>query len=234
MLLGTSSTQAIAPALYAKLPYDPVRDFAPVTLLGTATILMVVHPSVAAKSVAEFIALAKSRPGQMMYGSTGNGSVSHLTAEYFKSVAGVDLQHVPYKGDAPMTVDLVAGRVQVAFGTAVAFLPHVQSGKLNALAVTDAKPSPVVPQLPTVASGLPGFEALQWFGLVAPAGTPREVVARLSMEVQRVLAQRDVSERLHGLGIQIVGGTPEQFAAFIRSEGLKWGKLVRDSGAKVD
>jgi tripartite-type tricarboxylate transporter receptor subunit TctC len=185
--------------------------------------------------VAEFIALAKAKPGDLMFGSTGNGSVSHLTAEYFKSVAGVDLQHVPYKGDTPMTLDLVAGRVQVAFGTAVAFLPHVQAGKLNALAVTDARPSPVAPRLPTVAaSGLPGFEALQWFGLLAPAGTPREIVARLNAEVSKALQLPDVQERLQGLGMQIVGGTPESFGGFMRAESAKWGKIVRDSGAKVD
>jgi tripartite-type tricarboxylate transporter receptor subunit TctC len=235
LLLGTSSTHAIAPFLYSKPPYDAAKDFAPVTLLGTATILMVVHPSVPAKTVAEFIALAKAHPNQFMFGSTGNGSVSHLTAEYFKSQAGVQMQHVPYKGDSPMTLDLVAGRVQVAFGTAVAFLPYVQSGKLNALAVTDAKPSPVAPNLPTVAaSGLPGFEALQWFGLLAPAGTPKEVVARVNTEVGKVLQQPDVQEKLKGLGMQVMGAGPEQFGAFIRSEGAKWGKIVRDSGAKVD
>jgi tripartite-type tricarboxylate transporter receptor subunit TctC len=235
LLLGTSSTHAIAPSLYPRLAYDPVRDFAPVTLLGTATILMVVHPSVPAKNVAEFVALAKARPGQLMFGSTGNGSVSHLTAEYFKSAAGIDLQHVPYKGDSPMTLDLVAGRVQVAFGTAVAFLPHVQSGKLNALAITDAKPSPVAPRLPTVASsGLPGFEALQWFGLYAPAGTPREIVARLNAEAGKALQLPDVQEKLQGLGMQISGGSPGAFGAFMRAESAKWGKIVRDSGAKVD
>jgi tripartite-type tricarboxylate transporter receptor subunit TctC len=235
ILMATSSTHAIAASLYPKLPYDPVRDFAPITLIGTATILMVVHPSVPAKNVAEFIAYAKSKPGQVMMGSTGNGSVSHLTGEYFKSVAGVDLQHVPYKGDSPMTVDLVAGRVQVAFGTAVAFLPYVQSGKLHALAVTDAKPSPVAPKLPTVAaSGLPGFEALQWFGLLAPAGTPREVVARLNTEIQKVLQMHDVQEKLQSLGIQVTAGGPDQFAGFIRSETVKWGKIVKESGAKVD
>ena len=234
-LLGTSSTHAIAPALYPKLAYDPVKDFAPVSLLGTATILMVVHPSVPAKSVAEFVALAKAKPGAMMFGSTGNGSVSHLTAEYFKSLAGIDMQHVPYKGDTPMTLDLVAGRVQVAFGTAVAFLPQVQGGKLNALAVTDAKPSPVAPQLPTVAaSGLPGFEALQWFGMLAPAGTPREIVARVNAEIGKALQQPDVQEKLKGLGMQIVGGPPEQFGSFMRAEAGKWAKIVKDSGAKVD
>jgi tripartite-type tricarboxylate transporter receptor subunit TctC len=234
-LMGTSSTHAIAPNLYAKIPYDAARDFAPVTLLGTATIMMVVHPSVPAKAVAEFIALAKAKPGQLMFGSTGNGSVSHLTAEYFKSLAGIDMQHVPYKGDTPMTLDLVGGRVHVAFGTAVAFLPHVQAGKLNALAVTDAKPSPIAPQLPTVAaSGLPGFEALQWFGVLAPAGTPREIVTRMHDEVAKALQQAEVQERLQGLGMQIVAGGPDQFGSFMRSETAKWARIVRESGAKVD
>ncbi|MBL8288100.1 MAG: tripartite tricarboxylate transporter substrate binding protein [Rubrivivax sp.] len=235
VLMGTSSTHAIAPGLYPKLPYDPVRDFTPVILLGTATILMVVHPSVPAKNVGEFLAYARSRPGQVMYGSTGNGSVSHLTAEYFRSLAGLEIQHVPYKGDTPMTLDLVAGRVHLAFGTAVAFLPHVQAGKLNALAVTDARPSPVAPQLPTVAaSGLAGFEALQWFGLFAPAGTPGEVVTRLNAEVSKALQMPDVQERLKGLGMQIAGGGPAPFGAFLQAESAKWGKIIRDSGAKVD
>lgn len=234
-LMGTSSTHAIAPSLYSKLAYDPARDFAPVSLIGTATILLVVHPSVPAKSVRELVELAKARPGQLSFGSTGNGSVSHLTAELFKSMAGVDIQHVPYKGDSPMTLDLIAGRIQLAFGTAVAFLPYVREGKLNALAVTDARPSPVAPQLPTVASsGLPGFEALQWFGLLAPAGTPRDAVARLNAETAKVLQQPDVRERLQALGIGIAGGAPEQFGSFIASESAKWGKIVRDSGAKVD
>jgi tripartite-type tricarboxylate transporter receptor subunit TctC len=235
LLMGTSSTHAIASSLYSRLAYDPVRDFAPVNLIGTATILMVVHPSVPAKSVAEFIALAKAKPGQLMFGSTGNGSVSHLTAELFKSMAGVDIRHVPYKGDSPLALDLVAGRVQVAFGTAVAFLPYVRNGQLRALAVTDAKPSRVVPNLPTIASsGLPGFEALQWFGLLAPAGTPREIVARLNAETGKVLQMPDVQQKMQGLGIQVINGGPDQFAAFIKSESAKWGKIVRDSGAKVD
>jgi tripartite-type tricarboxylate transporter receptor subunit TctC len=235
LLLGTSSTQAIAPHLYARPPYDATRDFAPVTLIGTATILMVVHPSVPVNTVGEFIALARAHPNQFMFGSTGNGSVSHLTAEYFKSQAGVQMQHVPYKGDAPMTLDLVAGRVQVAFGTAVAFLPYVQSGKLHALAVTDAKPSPVVPNVPTVASsGLPNFEALQWFGLLAPTGTPKDVIARVNAEVGKALQQPDVQDKLKALGMQVMGAGPDAFGAFMRAEDVKWGKIVRDSGAKVD
>jgi tripartite-type tricarboxylate transporter receptor subunit TctC len=235
MLLGTSSTHAIASSLYSKLPYDSARDFAPVTLLGTATIMLVTHPSVPAKSVRELIALAKAKPGELTFASSGNGSVSHLTGEYFDSLAGVKMQHIPYKGDTPMTVDLVAGRVSMAFGTAVAFLPYVQNHKLNALAVTSAKPSPIAPTLPTVAdSGLPGFEALQWFGVLMPAGTPKEIVTKLQGEIARILRMPDVRERLQSLGIEVVGSSPDEFAAFMRSETAKWGKIVKDSGAKID
>ncbi len=171
LLIGTSSTHAIAPALYERLPYNSIKDFSPVALVGTATILLVTHPSLPVSSVTELIALAKSKPDALSFGSTGNGSVSHLTAEYFKATAGIAIQHIPYKGDAPMTIDLVSGRISLAFGTAVAFLPYVQSGKLKALAVTSAQASPIAPTLPTVsASGLNGFEALQWFGVFAPTG----------------------------------------------------------------
>ena len=235
MLIGTSSTHAIAAGLYGtKLPYDQVKDFAPVTLLGSATILLVLHPSVAAKSVPELIALAKAKPGTLNFASSGNGGVSHLTGEYFKSLAGIDMQHVPYKGDTPMITDLVAGRVSLAFGTAVAFLPYVQKGTLHALAVTNAKPSPVAPNLPTVAQTLPGFEALQWFGLLMPAGTPPEIVAKLNAETVKILHLPEVRERFQAMGLEIVGNTPEQFAAFMRAETAKWGKIVKDSGAKID
>jgi tripartite-type tricarboxylate transporter receptor subunit TctC len=235
MLIGTSSTHAIAAGLYgAKLPYDQVRDFAPVTLLGSATILLVVHPSVAAKTVPELIALAKAKPGSLNFASSGNGGVSHLTGEYFKSLAGIDMQHVPYKGDTPMITDLVAGRVSLAFGTAVAFLPYVQKGTLHALAVTNAKPSPVAPGLPTVAQTLPGFEALQWFGLLMPAGTPAEIVARLNAETVKVLHLPEVRERFQAMGLEIAGNSPGEFAAFMRAETAKWGKIVKDSGAKID
>ncbi len=234
MLICTSSTHAIAGSLYGKLPYDPVKDFAPVTLLGSATILLVVHPSVAAKSVQDLIALARAKPGSLNFASSGNGGVSHLTGEYFKALAGIEMQHVPYKGDTPMITDLVAGRVSLAFGTAVAFLPYVQKGALNALAVTNAKPSPVAPSLPTVAQTLPGFEALQWFGLLMPAGTPPDIVAKLNAEVLRILKLPEVRERFQSMGIEIVGDSPEQFAGFMRAETAKWGKIVKDSGAKID
>ncbi len=235
MLIGTSSTHAIASGLYgSKLPYDQVKDFAPVTLLGSATILLVVHPSVAAKSVPELIALAKAKPNSLNFASSGNGGVSHLTGEYFKSLAGIQMQHVPYKGDTPMITDLVAGRVSLAFGTAVAFLPHVQKNALNALAVTNAKPSPVAPNLPTVAQTLPGFEALQWFGILMPAGTPPEIVSRLNGEIVKVLRVPEVRDRLTAMGIEIAGNAPAEFAAFMRDETTKWGRIVKESGAKID
>jgi tripartite-type tricarboxylate transporter receptor subunit TctC len=234
MLLGTSSTQAIAASLYAKLPYDPSRDFAPVSLIGTATILLVVNPAVPARSVRELIALAKTKPGRLTFASSGNGSVSHLTGAYFASQAGISLQHIPYKGDTPMITDLIGGQVSLAFGTAVAFLPQVQTGKLVALAVADAKPSPIAPGLPTIAETLPGFEALQWFGVLMPAGTPADVVAKLHAEIDRVLRMPGVRERLASVGIEVAQKSPAEFGAFIQSETAKWGKIVRDSGAKID
>ncbi|MBI3370609.1 MAG: tripartite tricarboxylate transporter substrate binding protein [Betaproteobacteria bacterium] len=235
LLIGTSSTHAIASGLYgSKLPYDQERDFAPVTLIGSATILLVVHPAIAAKTVPELIALAKAKPGTLNFASSGNGGVSHLTGEYFKSLAGIQMQHVPYKGDTPMIADLVAGRVSLAFGTAVAFLPHVQRSALNALAVTNAKPSPVAPNLPTVAQTLPGFEALQWFGILMPAGTPRDIVSRLNAEIVKILRLPEVRERLQSMGIEVAGNTPGEFAAFMRDETAKWGRIVKESGAKID
>ena len=165
LLIGTSSTHAIAPGVFSKLPYEPTRDFSPITLIGSATVMLVTNPSVPARSVAELIALAKSQPRLLTFASSGTGGVSHLIGEYFKSRADIELLHVPYKGDTPMIADLIGGQVSLAFGTAVAFLPHVQKGALHALAVTNAKPSAIAPGLPTIAdSGLPGFEALQWFG----------------------------------------------------------------------
>ena len=233
-LLGTSSTHAVAPALYPKLGYDPVKDFAPVVLVGTATILVATHPSLPARTVPELIAYAKANPGKIAYGSTGNGSISHLTAEYFKSATGVDMQHIPYKGDAPLINDLLAGRVQVAFGTAVSFLEHVKAGKLHALAVTDARPSPIAPNLPTVAAAVPNFEALQWFGFFAPRGVPRDVVTRVNADINKVLQMPEVAERFRQAGVAVAGGTPDVFAGFVRKDADKWAKIVKDSGAKVD
>ena len=235
ILVGTSSTHAIAPSLYSKLAYDPVRDFAPVTLIANATILLAVHPSVPAKNVRELIALAKRQPNALSFASSGNGGISHLVGEQFKSLAGIQVLHVPYKGDTPALIDLVSGQVSLMFGTAVSFLPYVKSGRLNALAVTNPKRSPIAPNVPTVAeSGLPGFEALQWFGIFAPAGTSKEIVARLNAEIVKILRLPDVRERLSSLGADVVGNTPEQFAEFQRADAAKWAKVVKQSGAKIE
>ena len=235
LLMGTSSTHAIAPSLYSKLPYDPVRDFSPVTLIASATILLAVHPSVPAKNTRELIALAKKQPNVLSFASSGSGGISHLVGEHFKSVAGVQMLHVPYKGDTPALIDLVSGQVHLMFGTAVSFLPYVKSVRLNALAVTNPKRSPIVPNAPTVSeSGLPGFEALQWFGIFVPAGTSRDVVTRLNAEIVKAVKLPDVRERLTGLGAEVVGSTPEQFAAFQKADTAKWAKVVKESGAKID
>ncbi|MEO8922423.1 MAG: tripartite tricarboxylate transporter substrate binding protein [Caldimonas sp.] len=235
MLLGTSSTHAIASSLYSKLPYSPSRDFVPVSLIGTATILLVVNPSVPARSVRELIGLAKAKPGQLTFASSGNGSVSHLTGAYFASQAGISIQHIPYKGDSPMITDLIGGQVSMAFGTAVAFLPQVRNGKLVALAVADARPSSIAPGVPTIAdAALPGFEALQWFGILMPAGTPADIVSKLHAEVDGILRMPDVRDRLGALGIEVATKSPAEFAAFMQAETTKWAKIVRDSGAKID
>ena len=235
LLIGTSSTHAIAPGLYPKLPYDPVRDFSPVTLIATATILLAVHPSIPAKTVKELIALARRQPGALSFASSGQGGISHLIGEQFKAAGGIQMLHVPYKGDTPALVDLVSGQVSLMFGTAVSFLPYVKAGRLNALAVTNPKRSPVVPNVPTVGeSGLPGFDALQWFGLYAPAGTPREIVARLNSEIGKILGMPDIRERFANLGADASGGSAEQFAAFQRAEVAKWTQIVKASGAKIE
>ncbi|HYC48121.1 MAG TPA: tripartite tricarboxylate transporter substrate binding protein [Burkholderiales bacterium] len=235
MIVGTSSTHAIAPSLYTKLAYDPVRDFAPVTLIANATILLAVHPSLPAKNVKELIGLARKQPNALSFASSGNGGISHLVGEHFKSLAGIQMLHVPYKGDTPALADLVGGQVHLMFGTAVSFLPHVKAGRLNALAVTNAKRSPIAPNAPTVAeSGLPGFEALQWFGVFVPAGTPREIIARLNGEIVKAVRLPDVRERMTSLGAEVVGSTPEQFAAFQKADMAKWAKVVKQSGAKIE
>ncbi len=235
ILVGTSSTHAIAQSLYAKLPYDSVKDFAPVTGLATSTIVLSTHPSVPAKSVRELIALAKAQPNALSFASSGSGGVSHLVAEMFKSQAGIQMLHVPYKGDTQALADLVGGQVSLEFGTALSFIPHIQAGKLKALAVTSLARSPVMSDVPTVAeSGLKGFEALQWYGLFAPAGTPREIVARINADTVKTLRTNDVKERLAKLASDVVANTPDEFAAFQKSEINKWAQVVKQSGAHID
>lgn len=235
MLIGTSSTHAIAPGVFSALPYEPTRDFAPVTLIGAATVMLVTNPSVPAKSVADLVALAKAKPELLTFASSGTGGVSHLIGEYFKSRAGIEMLHVPYKGDTPMIADLIGGQVSLAFGTAVAFLPHVQKGALNALAVTNATPSAIAPGLPTVAgSGLPGFEALQWFGVLMPAKTPKAIVERMNREIVAILNLPDVRNRFVSMGIDIAASSPEAFASFMANEAVKWRKIAKDAGVKVN
>ena len=235
LLIGTSSTHAIAPGVFSKLPYEPTRDFSPITLIGSATVMLVTNPSVPARSVAELIALAKSQPRLLTFASSGTGGVSHLIGEYFKSRADIELLHVPYKGDTPMIADLIGGQVSLAFGTAVAFLPHVQKGALHALAVTNAKPSAIAPGLPTIAdSGLPGFEALQWFGILMPANTPKAIVDRMNREIVAILGMPDIRDRFTSMGIDIAASSPEEFATFMASEAAKWQTIARDAKVTVN
>jgi tripartite-type tricarboxylate transporter receptor subunit TctC len=234
-LVGTSSTMAIAPWVYTKLPYNPTRDFTPVTLLGTADIIVVVHASVPIRNTAELLAYAKANPGKLTFASGGNGSISHLLGEYFKSMAKVDMLHVPYKGDAQMVTDMLGGQVNMAFGTAVAWLPHIKSGKVAAVAVTNPKRSTTLTDLPTLnESGVPGYEAVQWFGIAAPTGTPNEIVQRMYTEIKAILAMPDVQKRFTELGFDVVGNTPAEFAQFLRDENAKWKKIAEIAGTKLD
>lgn len=236
LLVGTSSTMAIAPHVYTKLPYSPTRDLAPVTLLGTADIMVVVNPAkVPSRNIRDLIAYAKANPRKLSFASGGNGSISHLLGDYFNSMGKVEMVHIPYKGDAQMVTDLIGGQVDIAFGTAVAFLPHLKSGKLVGIAVTNPRRSLSMPDLPTVSeSGVPGYEAVQWFGIVAPQGTPAPVVERLNTELRAVLAMPEVRSRFGELGFDVVGNTVDEFAGYVRSEDLKWKKIAETSGVKLD
>ena len=234
-MLGTVSSHAINPALNPKLPFDPVKDFTPLSLVASIPFAMIVHPSVPARSVQEFIALAKARPGQINYSSAGNGTSNHLAGELLKSMAGIDLVHVPYKGSAPALNDLVAGQVSLMFDLVLTAAPHIKSGAARGLAVTGAQRSPVLPGLPTVAeSGLPDYEVSAWFGIFAPAGLPQPVAQRLNAEFVKVMQQPDLKQRLAGLGADPLTSTPEQFSSYLRSEIDKWAKVVKASGMKLD
>ena len=234
-LMLATITNAIGASLYTKLNYDLVRDFAPITQLATTPHILVVHPSVPVKSVKEFIALARARPGQLTYSSSGSGSAAHLAGELFNSLTGVKSVHVPYKGGGPSMIALVGGEVSLCFATMPSAINYVKAGRLRGLAVTTAKRSPSTPELPTIAeTGIAGYEAGSWYGLSAPAGTPKEIIGRLHAETIKVLALPDVKERLFNAGFEVVVSTPEQFAEFTRTEILKWGKLVKAAGLRVD
>jgi tripartite-type tricarboxylate transporter receptor subunit TctC len=238
LLVATSTTLAINPWLYKKLSYDPAKDFAPVGLIGAVPLMVVVHPSVPARTLAELVALAKSKPEGLSYGSAGNGSPQHLGAEMFKFATGTAMTHVPYKGSALALTDLLGGQLQLMFTDIAPALQHVRSGKLRALAVTSKKRQPTFPDVPTVAeSRLPGtadFEAVAWQSIVAPAGTPAPVVERLSQEIAKVIAQPALRQKLENDGFEPGSSTPAQLAAYIRSESERWGQVIRASGATID
>jgi len=235
LLLGYIANLAIAPSLYAKLPFDPQKDYAPITQIATSPNVLTAHPSVPARNLQELIALAKAKPGAVNFASTGVASVGHLTGELLNNLAGVKMTHVPYKGGGQAIIDLVGGHVQVMFSGFSAAMPHIKSGKIRALAVTGATRSPALADVATIAEqGFPGVEATAWYGMLAPAGTPKAVITRLHGEVVKILKLPDVTQRLGGLGFEIAGSTPEQFGAYIRSETKKWEKVVKASGAKPD
>ena len=240
LLMGTVGTHAINLPLYTqgggKLPYDPIKDFTPITLVAAVPNVMVVPASLPVSSVKEFIALAKSKPGQLNMASSGNGTSIHLSGELFKSLTKTYMVHLPYRGSAPAIQDLIAGNTQVMFDNLPSALPHIRSGRLKALAVTSLERAPALPNVPTIeeAAELKGFDATSWFGLLAPAGTPREIVTKVHQDVVKVLSTPEMRERFIGQGAQPVGNTPEQFAAFIRSEIDKWTQVVKFSSAKID
>jgi tripartite-type tricarboxylate transporter receptor subunit TctC len=232
---GTISTHAINASLYKSLPYDPVKDFAPITLIARVPNMLVVNPDVPAKNVAELIALMKASPAKYTFASSGNGTSQHLSGELFKTMAGVEMQHIPYKGSPPALQDVVGGQVTMTFDNITTAWPLAKGGKLRALAVTTAKRSSVAPEVPTLAeSGLAGYEVGSWQGVFAPAGTPPEIVKRLNAEIVKIIRTPDVNEKLTALGAEPVGNTPEEFGALVRAEVGKWADVVKKSGAKVD
>ena len=234
LVLGQTGNLAISPGI-TKVTYDPARDFAPITLVVASPHAIAVHPSLPARSVKELIAVARSNPGKLTYASTGAGSAGHLGMELFKKTTRIDVLHVPYKGAAPGLTDLVAGHVAMMFTSALSTAHFQKTGKVRVLAVGSLQRSPSMPEVPTIAeSGYPGFEVISWWGVLAPAATPKDIVARLHGEITKVMATAEARERIGALGADILTSTPERFAAYIRSEQAKWGQAIRDTGARVD
>lgn len=235
LLMGSSGTAAINPALYGKLPFDINRDFAHVVMMADVPQMLVVTPALPVKNVRELIEYAKARPGKIDYASGGSGLTNHLMMEMFKSATGLHLVHIPYKGGPPALTDLIAGQVSLMFETIIGALPHVKNGKLRALAVSRAKRSAAVADLPTLAeSGVPGFDATAWVAMFAPTGTPREIIMRANSDIARGLASPELREKISALGAEAGGGTPEDFSTFHKAELIKWARVVKASGARVD
>lgn len=235
LLMGFVGTHAINPSLYRKMPYDNLKDFEPVSLVAEVTIALVVNPSIPATSINELIALARSRPGELTFGSPGNGTPQHLAGELFNSIAEVKMRHIPYNGAVPALTDLLGGQISMIFSSMPPALPHLKSGKLRALGVTSSTRSPVTPELPTIAeSGLKGYEVKNWYGIFAPRGTPKEIVAKLNAEIVKILNMPDVKQSLSIQGAEPSTSSPQQFATFVKEETEKWAKIVKYSEVKVD
>ncbi len=233
LLMGSAATQAINASLYKRLPYDHIKDFAPITLVAEVPNILVVNPLIPARNVSELIAYGKANPDKLSFGSSGTGGTIHLSGELFKSMAGVKMLHVPYKGSAPAVSDLLAGQINLMFDSSVA--PYVKSGKLRALAVTSAKRSPVLPDVPTMAeAGLPGYEATAWFGILAPAGTPPSIVDKLNKNLVAILRDAEVRKWMQSQGADAIGDTPSEFAAYIKTETAKWACVVKEAGVSAD
>ena len=233
LVMGHAASHATSPSMYPNLPYHPIRDFAPITLVANVTNALVVHPSVPARSVEELISLAKSSPGKLVFGSGGTGAITHLAGEIFEQTAGVDLLHVPYKGSSPAMVDLLGGHISVMFENLPGAVAHIRSGKLRGLAVLSPTRSKAVPELPTIAeAGLPGAEAVSWFGLFTTAGTPKEVVDKLNREIVAVIGMPEVQARMADVGAEAVGSTTQEFRELVESEIKKWGKVIRAANVK--
>jgi len=234
LLMGTLGNLSVNPHLIAKMPVDPLRDFAPITQVVAVHFVLVAHPSLPARNITELIALARSRPGEINYSSSGPGGAPHLAGELFKSIAKVNLVHVPYKGSAPSFQDLLGGQVSLTFDSLVQALPYVRDKRLNALAVLGAARSPLLPEVPTVAESLPSYELTNWFGLVAPAAAPRAIVGKIHADVVKVLQDAGVSEKLSAMGATAVGNTPEQFGRAMRADSEKWGRLIRETNIRAE
>ena len=232
--IGSIGTHAVNVTLFSKMPYDPVKDFAPIALLVDADGLLAVHPSVPVQSVAELIALARSKPGALTYASAGAGTASHLAGELFKTMAKVDLLHIPYKGNVPAITDLLAGQTSLIFATMPTVLPHTRAGKLRAVATIGTARATATPELPTVNESLPGFAVNNWVGFFAPAGTPPQITGQLNAEVHKFMQSKEITARLTSEGARFIPMTPEQFGAFVRAEIAKWAPVVKASGAKAD
>lgn len=231
LLMGAIGNLAVNVSLYKGLDYDPLKDLAPITFAVSGSNVLVVNLTVPAKTVQELIAVARAQPGKLTYGSSGSGNAGHLAGELFKSMAKVDMVHVPYKGGAPAMIDLIAGQIQLIFSSPPTAVPQVKAGKIRALAVTTAKRSAILPELPTIAeSGLPGFEADNWYGIVAAARTPRAIIGRLNAEFVRILSKPEVREVLLRQGLEVAPGTPEAFGAYMKSEYVKWARVIADAG----